>query len=86
MQQITSKLDAQKLDFDLYGVGFSMGGNVLLRYQALTPDSRFKALLAICNPFDVQLSANMMRGTASEPYLVWLGRKVAIGTKDEQKL
>lgn len=86
MDLVTSRLDALKLEHELYGVGFSMGGNVMLRYQALTPESRFKALMAICNPFDVQMSANMMRGTPSEPYLVWLGKKVAIGTKDKEML
>jgi predicted alpha/beta-fold hydrolase len=54
----------------MYGVGVSMGANLLLRYQALSSDtSKFKALISISNPFDVLLSSNLMKNTLFEKYI-----------------
>lgn len=73
MQFVYKRLDSiQNVSYDLYGIGISMGANLLLRYQALYSDeSRFKALISISNPFDIQLSANLMKETPFEPYIAW---------------
>ena len=56
----------------MYGIGISMGANLLVRYQALySEESRFKALISISNPWDVQLSAGLMKNTPFEPYIAW---------------
>ena len=47
-----------------------MGANNLIRYQTLHSDhSRFKALISICNPFDIELASNLMKDTVFEPYI-----------------
>ena len=39
---------------DLYGVGISMGANLLLKYCGEKPDhAKFKAIISINNPWDV---------------------------------
>ena len=55
MQFIYNKLDLiPKIKCNYYGIGISMGGNILVRYQGLYhKESRFKALISISNPFDV---------------------------------
>lgn len=40
-------------DVEIYGVGFSLGANHLLRYVGDHPDSGIKAAISISNPFDV---------------------------------
>ena len=56
--------------YETYGIGISMGANLLLRYQGLhSATSHFKALISICNPFDVELAASLMKTTIFEPYV-----------------
>jgi predicted alpha/beta-fold hydrolase len=70
MNYIVNRLDEEKLDYEMHGVGVSMGANLLLRYQALsTSSSKFKSLISICNPFDVLLGSNLMKNTYFEKYI-----------------
>ena len=56
-----------------------MGANLLIRYQALYHDqSRFRALVSIANPWDVQLSAGLMKNTPFEPYIAWSAKQCII--------
>jgi len=80
IEHIYKKLDEEigPNRYELYGVGISMGANLLLRYQAIhSQESRFKALISFSNPFDVQLASNLMKATFYEKY-IQLGAKQAI--------
>jgi predicted alpha/beta-fold hydrolase len=41
----------------IYVVGYSMGGHVVLRYAAESPDARVRAVASICAPLDLDRSA-----------------------------
>lgn len=71
MRLVVQRLDALGVEYELYGVGMSMGGNLLMRYQALCADeSKFKAIITFNNPFDLQLASNLMKNTIYEDYVV----------------
>lgn len=64
----------------MYGVGVSMGANLLMRYQALSTDqSKFKAIISFSNPFDVQLASNLMKKTVFEKYIAWGAKQIILG-------
>jgi len=41
----------------IYLLGYSMGGHVVLRYAAESPDARVRAAASVCAPLDLELSA-----------------------------
>jgi predicted alpha/beta-fold hydrolase len=51
----------------LYGVGISMGANLLLKYSGEKKNENpFKAIISLNNPFDIWLAINLMRGKIYE--------------------
>ena len=69
VEQVKERLEG--IDHELYGLGVSMGANLLLSYEAQAEVRRFKALTCISCPFDIQLAQNLMKGTVFEPYIAW---------------
>lgn len=54
-------------DAELVGVGLSMGGNSLMKIAGMQKEKfPLKAIVTVGNPFDIQLSINLMRGKLSE--------------------
>jgi predicted alpha/beta-fold hydrolase len=54
-------------DAELVGVGLSMGGNSLMKIAGMQKEKfPLKAIVTVSNPFDIQLSINLMRGKLSE--------------------
>ena len=61
---IYDKLGKSGLNYNLFGIGMSMGANHLVKYCGTRPDHcKFKALVSFSNPYDVWASINMMRGS-----------------------
>lgn len=55
---------------DLVGIGLSMGGNIILRTAGMYGDKfPLKVIIAVNNPFDLNLAINLMRGSAYEKNL-----------------
>jgi predicted alpha/beta-fold hydrolase len=49
-------------DVDIYGVGFSLGANHLLRYIGGNPDNcGIKAAISVSNPFDCMATVIRLR-------------------------
>ncbi|APJ02833.1 hydrolase [Silvanigrella aquatica] len=67
---------AQKSNFNfVYAVGFSLGGNVLLKYLGENPSSTFiKSAVAVSVPFELADSAESMNKGVSKLYQWWLLR------------
>lgn len=53
----------------MVGVGLSMGGNHIMRNAGDMPDFPLQAIVSVCNPFDIWLSINLMRGKMYEKHL-----------------
>jgi predicted alpha/beta-fold hydrolase len=45
---------------DVLLLGYSLGGNMMLRYLADRPDPRVRAAAAVCSPIDLQTSARII--------------------------
>jgi len=51
-------------DIDIYGVGFSLGANHILRYAgANAENSGLKAVISVSNPFDCMAACVRLRYT-----------------------
>jgi predicted alpha/beta-fold hydrolase len=63
---------------DILLLGFSLGGNMVLRYLAGQPDPRVRAAAAICSPIDLERSARVI----DQPRGAFYRRHVLSALKD----
>ena len=50
-------IKTQNANDDVYGLGFSLGANILTLYLAEKgPDSLIKAAMTVCNPFSFEIN------------------------------
>lgn len=71
----------------IYLVGFSLGGNVLLKWLAESKfGSRVSKAVAVSVPFDLASSANALHKGFSRIYEWWLIRCLKLSLKKKQKL
>lgn len=70
---------------ELVVVGYSMGGHLALRYAALSPDPRVKAVVAIGSPLDLSSSVDALDEPLRAPYrshvMRYLVKLLAAATK-----
>lgn len=69
-------------------VGFSLGGNVLTKFLAQTPDNNYKAATVICAPLDLSSCSKRIAKGSSKIYQKYLVDmlKASTFTKIEQQL
>ena len=57
---------------EIYVLGYSLGGHMALRYAALSPDRRLKAVAAVCAPLDLDACATSLDRPRVWPYRTYI--------------
>ncbi|WDE11616.1 hydrolase [Thalassomonas haliotis] len=67
----------------LSAVGFSLGGNVLARYLALTPDNPYQAAVIICAPLHLSSCSDRINRGFSKVYQQYLVKMLKASTSEK---
>jgi predicted alpha/beta-fold hydrolase len=87
VEDLVATLASPDLDrFERIGLlGFSLGGHVCLRYAALDPDPRVRAVAALCSPIDLATAADAFDSapiSVYRPHVLGALRKIHAATAD----
>lgn len=86
LQFVISKLQKQASNIPLIAIGFSLGGNVLLKWLGETAEQNpLHAAIAVSVPFDLQQAADYLNRGASRFYQWWLVRQLRATVKNKFK-
>lgn len=61
MEELTTKYPKSKI----YGVGFSLGSNILLKFCGGHQKTYFEGLISVSNPFDLHVAASQLQKTVN---------------------
>jgi len=67
----------------LSAIGFSLGGNVLTRYLAQTPDNPFQAAVVICAPLHLSSCSDRINRGFSKVYQQYLVKMLKASTREK---
>ena len=76
LKAVVDHISQQYQDVPLFAMGFSLGGNILMRYLAQYPDSPLSAAIAVSMPFEIAKSADYLVPFYQHVLLRSLRRKI----------
>lgn len=76
LKAVVDRIAGRHVDSPLFAMGFSLGGNILMRYLAQYPDTPLNAALAVSMPFELAKSADYLVPFYQHVLLRSLKRKI----------